>query len=250
MMRSGVRYGAGLAVLAVLAIALTAAVRAPAAWVGDWLQAQGRLRLIDARGTVWNGSALLGLSDGRQVMLIPGRLSWNIGLAAIASGRVTADVSHPALAAPLAVSLTAKSVALKAGQAELPAALLVALGAPFNTVRPGGALGLRWTDVEFRGGGLAGNFQIDWREAQSALSTVAPLGSYRLQVTGAGDTARLQLDTSSGPLRLQGSGTVKGGRVSFKGTASADPDMRPALIGLIGVLGPRQGDQAILSIET
>jgi general secretion pathway protein N len=251
MMRlSGMRYGVGLALAAVFAVALTVAVRAPAAWVGDWLQAQGRLRLIDARGTVWSGSALLGLSDGRQVMLVPGRLSWKIGLAAIASGRVTADLSHPALSAPLAVSLTAKSIALKAGQAELPAALLVALGAPFNTVRPGGALGLRWTDVEFKGGVLAGNVQIDWREAQSALSTVAPLGSYRLQVTGAGDTARLQLDTLRGPLRLQGSGTVKGGRVSFKGLASADPEMRPALIGLIGVLGSRVGDQAVLAIET
>jgi len=251
MMRfSGMRYGAGLALAAVFAVALTAAVRAPATWVGDWLQAQSRLRLLDARGTVWNGSALLGLSDGRQVTLIAGRLSWNIGFAAIASGRVTADVSHPALAAPLAVSLAAKSIALKAGQAELPAALLAALGAPFNTVRPGGALGLRWTDVELKGGALAGNLQIDWREAQSALSTVAPLGSYRLQVIGEGNSARLQLDTLRGPLRLEGSGTVKGGRVSFKGLASADPDMRPALIGLIGVLGPRKGDQAVLAIET
>jgi len=250
MRSSGIRYGAALALAAVLAVALTAAARAPAAWVGDWLQAQGRLRLVDARGTVWNGSAMLGLSDGRQVTLLPGRLSWKIGFAAIASGRVLADVSHPALVAPLAVSLAAKSIALTAGQAELPAALLAALGAPFNTVRPGGTLGLRWTDVELKGGGLAGNLQIDWSEAQSALSTVAPLGSYRLQVTGAGDTARLQLDTVRGPLRLEGSGTVKGGRVSFKGTASADPDMRPALIGLISVLGPRVGDQALLSIET
>lgn len=251
MMRlSAMRYGAGLALAAVLAIALTAAVRAPAAWVGDWLQEQGRLRLIDARGTVWIGSAMLGLSDGRQVMLIPGRLSWKIDLAALASGRVTADISHPALAAPLAVSLAATSIALKAGQAELPAALLAALGAPFNTVRPGGALSLRWTNIELKGGALAGNLQIDWREAQSALSKVAPVGSYRLQVTGAGDTARVQLDTLRGPLRLQGSGTVKGGRVSFKGLASADPDMRPALIGLISVLGPRVGNDALLVLET
>ena len=253
MMRSsGTRYyyGAGLALAAVIAVALTAVVYAPAAWVGDWLQARGKLRLIDARGTIWSGSAMLGLSDGRQVTLLPGRLSWKIGLAAIASGRVAADVSHPALPVPLAVSLAANSIALKAGQAELPAALLAALGTPFNTVRPGGDLGLRWTDIEFAGGAFAGNLQIDWREAQSALSTVAPLGSYRPQVTGAGDTARLQLETLRGPLRLQGSGTVKGGRVSFKGLASADPEMRPALIGLISVLGPRVGDQAVLAIET
>jgi general secretion pathway protein N len=109
---------------------------------------------------------------------------------------------------------------------------------------------LRWTDVELSGGVFAGNLQIDWNEAQSALSTVSPLGSYRLQVIGAADTTRLQLDTLRGPLRLQGSGTVKGGRVSFKGLASADPDTLPRLIGLIGVLGPRVGDQAVLAIET
>lgn len=250
MLSSGLRSGLGLALAAVLAAALTAAVRAPAAWVGDWLQSQGRLRLLDARGTVWNGSAMLGLNDGRQVMLVPGRISWELGLAAMFSGRVMANVVHPSLAAPLAVSLSATSISLKAGQAELPAAILSALGAPFNTIRPGGILGLRWTDVEIKGGVLAGNLQIDWREAQSALSTVAPLGNYRLQITGAGDAARLQLDTLSGPLRLQGSGTLKGGRVSFKGLASAEPDMRPALNGLIGVLGSRSGDNALLFLET
>jgi general secretion pathway protein N len=251
MIRSStLRRGMGFALAAVLAAALTAAVRAPAAWVGDWLQSQGRLRLLDARGTVWNGSAMLGLSDGRQVMLVPGRVTWTLGLDAILSGVLTADIAHPALAAPLAVSLAAKSIALKAGQAELPAAILTVLGAPFNTVRPGGVLGLRWTDLEFKAGVLGGNLQIDWREAQSALSAVAPLGSYRLQINGVGDTARLQLDTLSGPLRLQGNGTLKGRRVSFKGLASAEPDMRPALKGLIGVLGPRSGDNALLALET
>lgn len=240
----------GLALAAAIAAALTAGVRAPAAWIGDWVQAHGRLRLVDARGTVWNGSAMLGVSDGRQVTLVPGRLSWQVSFSAIVSGRVAADIAHPALARPLVVAVTTRSIALKAGQAQLPAAILAALGAPFNTVRPGGDLGLQWTDVEIKDGVLAGNLQIDWREAQSALSTVAPLGSYRLQITGMGDTARLQLDTLRGPLRLQGSGTLKGGRVSFKGLASAEPDMRPALIGLIGLLGPRSGDNALLSIET
>lgn len=244
------RYRIVLALAAVFVVALTVVVRAPAAWVGDWLQSQGRLRLIDAHGTVWSGSAMLGFSDGRQVMLVPGRVSWKIGLAALGAGRVTAHVAHPSMPAPLAVSLGAGSIALKAGQAELPAALLVALGTPFNTVRPGGALGLRWTDVEFKGGVLGGSLQIEWRDAQSALSTVAPLGSYLLQITGGGDGARVQLDTLRGPLRLQGSGTLRGGRVSFKGRASADPEMRPALIGLISVLGRRVGDEAILALET
>lgn len=243
------RYRLGIVLAAAVAAALIVAVRAPAAWVGDWLQSQGRLRLIDARGTVWSGSAMLGLSDGRQVMLVPGRVTWKVGLSAIVTGRVTADIAHPVLTAPLGLTVAAQSVALKAGQAELPAALLVALGTPFNTVRPGGVLAVRWTDLEFRRGALAGDLQIDWREAQSALSTVAPLGSYRLQITGAGDAARVQLDTLRGPLRLQGSGSVNGGHVSFKGIASAEPEMRPALIGLMGVLGRRVGDDAILAFD-
>ena len=244
------RYRLALLLATVFVVGLTVVARAPAAWIGDWLQSQGRLRLIDPRGTVWSGSALLGVNDGRQVMLVPGRVSWSIGLAALGAGRVTAQVAHPSLSAPLALSLGAGSIALKAGQAELPAAALVALGAPFNTVRPGGALGLRWTDMGFKGGALSGSLQIDWRDAQSALSTVAPLGSYRLQVTGGGDGARVQLDTLRGPLRLQGSGTLRGGRMSFRGRASADPEMRPALIGLISVLGRRVGDEAVLELET
>ena len=244
------RYRFFLVLVAVLTVVATAAMRAPAVWVADWLQSHGRLRLVDARGTIWSGSGMIGVSDGRQVLLIPGRISWKIGLAAITTGRVMAELAHPSLPAPIAVSLTARSITVKAGQSELPAALLVALGTPFNTIRPGGALGVRWSDLEIKDGALAGGLQIEWREAQSALSPVAPLGSYRLQIAGAGDTARVQLDTLRGPLRLQGSGTVKGGRISFKGVASADPQMRPALIGLISVLGRRVGDEAILSLET
>jgi general secretion pathway protein N len=82
------------------------------------------------------------------------------------------------------------------------------------------------------------------------LSAIAPLGSYRLQITGAGDAARVQLGTLRGPLRLQGSGTLTGGRLSFKGLASAEPDMRPALMGLIRLLGPPSGDNALLMLET
>jgi general secretion pathway protein N len=243
-------FAAGLALAAAVAIVLTIAARAPAAWVGDWLQSHGKLRLVDARGTVWNGSAMLGVSDGRQILLVPGRVSWRLGFGAAWSGRLTADVSHPALAAPLAISLAANSIKLASGQAELAAAALTVVGAPFNTMRPGGILALRWTDVEIRGGGFSGSAQLDWRDAQSALSPVAPLGNYRLTIAGAGDAASIRLDTLGGPLRLEGSGTLRGWRVSFKGLASVEPDMRAALNGLIGVLGPRSGHNVLLALET
>lgn len=232
-----------LGIAALVAAALTVVALAPAAWIGDWVEANSRFRLLDARGTVWNGSALVGLSDGRQTMLLPGRLSWQLKLAA-----ASIELSHPALAAPVSLTPRIGSLAVKAGRAEVPAAALSAIGAPFNTVRPGGQLVATWTDAIVRTEGFTGRLEVEWRDAQSALSTVVPLGTYRLRLTG--ETGRLELETVRGPLLLQGSGTLKGRRVSFKGLASAEPEARPALAGLLGVLGPRMGDNALLVLET
>src|SRR5580765_6116177 len=67
-----------LALLLVLTAAATIALRAPAAWLGDWMETHGKFRLLDARGTVWHGSALLGISNGRETTLIPGRIEWTV----------------------------------------------------------------------------------------------------------------------------------------------------------------------------
>jgi general secretion pathway protein N len=88
--------------------------------------------------------------------------------------------------------------------------------------------------------------QIDWRDAQSALSTVAPLGSYRLVLKG----SALDLQTMGGPLKMQGKGTMEGSRIRFNGIAWADPGMQGALNGLLGLLGMRSGDKVLLAIDT
>lgn len=243
-------YAAFLVLAALVTAVLTVVTRAPAVWVGDWLEARGKLRFVDARGTVWNGSAMLGVTDGRVITTVPGRVSWKLGLGTILSGRLTADVSHPALATPLAISLAANSIRFAGGRAELPAAVLSVVGAPFNTVRPGGTLAVEWTDIGIGKGGLAGKAQVEWRDAQSALSPIAPLGSYRLSITGTDNAGSVRLDTLRGPLKLEGSGTLKGWRISFRGLASVEPDMQGALNGLIGVLGPRSGHNALLALET
>jgi general secretion pathway protein N len=238
----------GLALLLVVSAAVTVVYRAPAAWLGDWLEARGKLRLVDARGTLWQGSALLGISDGRETTLIPGRVEWRVD--AITAARLTGHVSHSWLRAPIALSLGRQGIGFATGGARLPAGVLAGAGAPFNTLRPGGVLELAWTDGEIRGSALTGELQIDWRDAQSALSTVAPLGSYRLLVRGTGGAPALELQTLAGPLQMQGKGTMEGSRIRFSGTAAAEPAMRGALNGLLGVLGMRSGDKVLLAIDT
>jgi general secretion pathway protein N len=235
-----------LGLLLAMSALVTVALRAPAAWLGDWIEARSQLRLTDARGTVWQGSALLGISNGRATTVLPGRIEWRVD--AVAPIRIS--VSHPWLAAPLALSLGGQGLGFKSGAARLPAGVLESAGAPFNTLRPGGVLELTWSDGELRGPALRGELQVDWRDARSALSTVAPLGSYRLRVRGAGEPPALELETLSGPLRMQGKGTMKGSHIKFSGTAAAEPAMQPALNGLLGLLGMRSGDKVLLAIDT
>ena len=237
-----------IALLLTLVVVGTIALRAPAAWLGDWLQSHTKVRLLDARGTVWHGTALVGISDGRETTLIPGRIEWNVD--DIGPRRLAARVSHPWLTMPLAVSVTSNGMQVRQGNARLPAGVLAGAGAPFNTLRPGGVLEVAWTDTEIRGTSLKGEVQVDWRDAQSALSTVAPLGTYRLTVRGTGGIPALDLRTMAGPLQMSGKGTVEGSRIRFNGVATADPSMLGALNGLLGLLGMRSGDKVLLAFST
>ena len=231
-----------------LTVGATVALRAPAAWLGDWLQTHSKARLLDARGTVWHGSALVGISDGRETTLIPGRIEWTIE--DLGPRRIAARVSHPWLTMPLALSVDANGMRIAKGNARLPAGVLAGTGAPFNTLRPGGVLEVAWTDAEIRGTSLNGELQVDWRDAQSALSTVVPLGTYRLTVRGSGGVPAIDLRTLAGPLQMQGKGTVEGSRIRFNGIATAEPSMLGALNGLLGLLGMRSGDKVLLAIST
>ena len=238
----------GVALLLAMTVAITIVARAPAAWLGDWLETHGRLRLLDARGTVWHGSGLLGISNGRETTLIPGRVEWTID--ALAPSRVAARVSHPWLASPVALAFSTSEMRIAKGSARLPAGVLAGAGAPFNTLRPGGMLEVAWTDTQIRGTALTGELQVDWRDAQSALSTVVPLGSYRIRVKGTGGIPTVDLATLAGPLQMQGKGTMEGSRIRFNGIATAEPSMLGSLNGLLGLLGMRSGDKVLLAIGT
>jgi general secretion pathway protein N len=224
-------------------------VWAPAAWLGDLLQAHTPLRLVYAQGTIWRGSAMLAISDGRQARLVPGRWSWEVQCAARLCGRIAVLLQHPALQPALRIVTDGSRVEVDAGAARLPAALLAAAGAPFNTVRPGGTLHARWDGLRLEAEAFTGLIQIDWEDAQSALSPVAPLGDYRVTALGRGAGAEVQLTTLRGVLRLQGQGRLRERTLRFTGTAEAQPQMRASLLGLIGVLGRRVGDRAVLDWE-
>ena len=247
---------------AVLGAMLATAVWAPARWLA-WSVAQtsqGQVQLNNPRGTLWQGSAQLTLSGGagsRDAQSLPGRLHWRITPGALNWGvQVQADCCMPA---PLQVQLQAGWSSLRAQltdhQSRWPAAWLSGLGAPWNTLQADGqlqlrteALQLQWAAGRLQMQGLA---ELDAVQMSSRLSTLKPMGSYRVQVRGTPQgtaTPELQLSTLQGPLQLQGQGQWVGSRLRFSGEASAETGHEAALSNLLNIIGRRQGTRSLLSL--
>ena len=255
--------GKALFVLAaIVALLLTVLVIAPAQWAASALKSGsgGRLELAEASGTLWNGSALLVLASAPDAAApratLPERLAWQLSPWALLVGQLDLTVTHPsALAQPLTVRaplIGGGTTTLGATTLRLPASLLVGVGAPWNTIRPGGILLLNWDRLQIQPGRVQGNISGEWQYASSALTPVSPMGHYKLQTNGVWPGTQLELLTISGPLELKGSGTIpEGGRLRFTGRAQAlagtDPGVKAQLTGLISLLGRRDGEGALLN---
>lgn len=244
-MRLAIFRLAGMAIIVLVVVA----VMAPAAWVADLLESRGPVRLVHPSGTVWTGSALIGFTDGQQLRLLPGRVTWQVRASTLLSGRLAVELQHEMADRPINLQLERGSVHVAAGNAQVPAALLAVLGAPFNTVRPGGTLRAQWDNMRFGDHGFQGSFQVDWVDAQSAMSNVAPLGSYRLVANAQAGRGEAELMTLGGPLLLRGKGNLDRGGIRFSGVADAQQDMRASLDGFIGLLGRRMNGHVLLEWE-
>lgn len=247
---------------ACLGLCLALLVWAPARWLawGVGQASQGQIQLQQARGTVWQGSAQLALSGGagsRDAQALPGRLEWQISPQWGALNlQFLADccMQQPA-SARLQAGLATLQLQLNDHTSTWPAALLSGLGAPWNTLQAGGQLQLRsqslhlhWVAGRFHLQGLA---ELDALNMSSKLSTLQPMGSYRIQLRGTPEgsaTPDLQLSTLQGPLQLQGQGQWVGQRLRFSGEASAQEGSEAALSNLLNIIGRRQGARSLLSL--
>ena len=275
--RAGRRFAAWGAALGLLA---GAALFAPAQWLADGLQqaSDGRLLLAQARGSLWDGSAVLVLTGGagsRDAAVLPGRLQWQLrphwqGLRLLARQDCCLNGDLQVLLQPgwggyALVLGTAPAVAANAQPAvagvtqtvigHWPAAWLVGLGTPWNTLQLGGLLqlaspGFTLQSVQGRLR-LQGALALELRGVSSRVSTLPTLGSYRLSLQGpgaAGEAATLQLLTLDGALRLSGSGQWAGSKLRFRGDAQAAEGQAPALANLLNIIGRRQGALSVISI--
>ncbi|HWI83345.1 type II secretion system protein N [Ramlibacter sp.] len=212
--------------------------------------------LSDPRGTVWNGSAALVLAGGQgsaDAVALPTRVDWRLRLRwyGIRADLSSACCTPAPVTARIAPRWGGTQVRIADAQSRLPAALLAGLGTPWNTLQLDGDLRLqtRGLSVEWVAGRLAiaGQAELTAQRLSSRLSTLRPMGSYRITLLG-GPTPTLQLDTLEGSLNLTGSGSWVGSRLHFSGVASAAPDRENALSNLLNIIGRRTGARSIITI--
>ena len=253
---NGVWYWAALgAVLGLLGATL---LWAPAIWVqrAVFAATDGRLVLHDSQGTLWHGSAQLGVSGGpgsRDAARLPGRVQWDLGLGlsglqlALQADCCTAQAQR----LTLMPGLRNWTLKVAAGESTWPAELLAGLGTPWNTVQLQGPLQLKTPGLTVVSSvdriHVDGSLSMDLPGLSSRLSTLRPLGSYRLQLQG-GEQTMLELRTLEGGLQLQGTGQWTAAHLRFVGEARADPAHEAELSNLLNIMGRRDGARSVITL--
>lgn len=246
---------------ALFGLLLALVVFPPARWLGMALESAsgGRVLLVNPRGTLWTGEADLLLTGGpgsRDQAALPQGVRWKL-LPTWSQGPALRLVLQAPCCAPQGLSSLLRPVAggvewtLASGQSRWPTAVLAGLGTPWNTLQLDGELhldspGLQIRSVQGRTQ-LDGSLQVDALGVSSRLSTLEPLGSYRLTLAAPqGADPLLTLSTLGGPLNLRGEGLWVGGRLRFQGEAQASEDHEAALSNLLNIVGKRSGRRSLI----
>lgn len=247
---------------AIFGLLLAALVFAPARWLAQGLAyaSAQRVQLVATQGTVWDGSAQLLLSAGSSSQTqaaLPGRVHWQLrpdlqGLT-LALGADCCLAHHwvwtvrPSLTR---IQILASDT-LPANASHWPAALFAGLGTPWNTLQLTGDLALSSDKLALQwqpeGWTVSGRVQLEAQHLSTSLSTLKPVGSYRLVFIG-GAAPTLDLSTLEGSLQLTGTGHWEGAHLRFDGQASASPERSDALANLLNIIGRREGARSIIKI--
>ena len=233
------------AIAGVGAYALALVALAPATWVDAGLQraSDGRLRLAEARGTLWSGSGRIEIRDTGGRTGVAGNLAWRVAPESLVRGRLVCDVALEQAARRFPVTLSLSRFELANADITLPAAAL-GLGLPeLAPLELTGEVQLKVSSLSIERGAARGSATLQWRAAGSALSPVAPLGDYELRLEGDGPAVRAILQTLQGPIRLEGKGSwTHGDGPSFLAVARVPAQHQAQLAPLLRLIAVERGD--------
>lgn len=259
----------------ILGMVMAVVLQAPAAWLGHGigLATQQRILLLNPRGTLWQGESTLALGagpGGTGSTALPGRLAWQLGPAWVSGAGLAwrLHLEHPGVLSPgwrvlvipgwRRLSVTLESPAAPAAaKAQVPAAWLSGLGAPWNTLQLSGQLILQVQSFQWEAAGgtsppsLSTALTVQLLNMASRVATLPVLGHYELDLRG-GPELSIRLSSRPGSaLVLEGQGRwAPGSRVEFRGQATAATGREEALSNLLNIIGRRDGARSVIALGT
>jgi general secretion pathway protein N len=197
---------------------------------------QGKVRLADATGTVWDGRGVL--TDSAGTWRVP--LGWTISKADVLRG-VHAVVLHPVdgAASPAGtVEILDNGVRVRALQVELPAqAVFGAL-----PMRPmpafGGTVAVTTNDLAWNAKAKTGALEAHWRGARVASGdNVADLGT--VDLAAAPQDSRLvgKLTNTGGDMRVDGAVSFAASTIAVDATVTPNPGAPEAISRALASVG-------------
>ena len=233
-------YGIGL-----LAYILALIATAPATLADAGLQrvSEGRLRLVEAQGTLWSGTGQLEIRDTGGHTGLAKRLVWRLQPDASLPARITYEVELDPGSRPFTVTAFWSRIEIEHADISLPA-LALGLGLPkLAPLELTGGMNLKISNLSIGRDAARGSAILQWRAAGSALSPVSPLGDYELRLEGQGSGARATLHTLAGPLQLDGQALwASGSKPVFQVTAHVPSQFRQQLAPFLRLIAVERGE--------
>lgn len=234
-----------LALAALLALLAALLALAPASWLDLALQrgSRGLAGLAEPKGTLWRGSGVI------QAILPSGAVEtldsvrWTIDPWRLFAGRLhVAMVSERDGKPVLDATLGPGSVTVSELRLDAPAALLGAISPTLREAGISGRIALRASGVKVDRQATTGSGELLWLDAGSSLTAVHPLGTYRIELKGAGRGLDFSLATLGGALNLTGGGQWQpGAALAFNATATPAPEQARQLAPLLRIIGKETG---------
>jgi general secretion pathway protein N len=202
----------------------------------------GQLLLVNATGTVWQGSASPAIRQRSGKLIVLEKLHWDVAFLPLFTGKMRIDFQweNVAQALPMVVTISLNQIELRNAVIPLHASVLGELTPLLQPVQLRGQMLIKSDQFTFSRQGLTGNAVADWLAAGSVLSNVDPLGNYRINLVGAGERLDLVLMTLSGALLLEGRGSFAAKQgLSFQVSARAAAESKGSLDELLSNFGPQ-----------
>lgn len=235
----------GYLLIAGLLLVTAIAGFAPATLVDGRLAAmsEGRLRIANAQGTIWDGRGVL--SDAQGAWRMP--LAWRLAPVALAGGAIEVTLRPVDGATPAGViRVDGAGASLSQFGAEIPAQAFAALLPAPEAIALGGAIGVSAPLFSFDGGRGTGALAANWRNARvNAAGRSLDLGTVNLAL--AAQDARLsgKIGSNGGDVRLDGTVTIGANALTFDGTLSPAPGAPADVARMLAALGPADGNGAV-----